>query len=39
VVVKIKTFPVEYGGLIGPIKSRPHFEKGKSGMTGWIDMV
>jgi hypothetical protein len=34
VVVKIKTLPVEDGGLIGPIKYRPHFEKGKLGRTG-----
>jgi hypothetical protein len=33
VVVKIKTCPAEYGGLIGPIKYNPHFEKGKCGRT------
>jgi hypothetical protein len=31
VVVKIKTYPAEDGGLIGPIKSKPHFKKEKSG--------
>jgi hypothetical protein len=34
VAIKIKNFPAEDGGLIGPIKSRPHFEKGKLGRTG-----
>jgi hypothetical protein len=29
--VKINIFPMEDGGLIGPIKYRPHLEKGKSG--------
>jgi hypothetical protein len=29
VVVKIKTCPTEDGGLIGPIKSKTYFEKGK----------
>jgi hypothetical protein len=38
-VVKIKTCPAEYGGLIGPIKSRPHFEKGKSRRTGCRGMA
>jgi hypothetical protein len=33
VVVKIKAFPDEDGGLIGPMKSKPHFEKGKPGRT------
>ena len=33
VVVKIKTCHAEYGVFIGPIKSNPHFEKGKSGRT------
>jgi hypothetical protein len=28
-VVKINTCHVEDGGLIGPIMSKPHFEKGK----------
>jgi hypothetical protein len=32
--IKIKTFPTEDGGLIGPIKSNPHFEKGNFGRTG-----
>jgi hypothetical protein len=31
---KMKTFPFEDGGLIGLIKSRPHFEKGNSGRKG-----
>jgi len=35
VVVKIKTCPAEGGGLIGPIKSKPHFEKGNSGRSGY----
>jgi hypothetical protein len=38
-VVKIKTFPTKDGGLIGLIKSRPHFEKGKSGRTGCKGIV
>jgi hypothetical protein len=38
-VVKIKTFPAEDEGLIGPIKSRPHLEKGKSGRTGCKGMA
>ena len=29
-----KTCPVEDGGLLGPMKSNPYFEKGKSGRTG-----
>jgi hypothetical protein len=33
VVVKIKTYPAKNGGLIGPIMSKPHFEKGNSGRT------
>jgi len=33
-VVKIKTCPAEDGGLIGPINSKPHFEKGKSRREG-----
>jgi hypothetical protein len=37
--VKIKTCPVEDGGLIGPIKSRPHLEKGKLGRTGCKGMA
>ena len=32
--VKIKTFPIEYGELIGPINSKTHFEKGNLGRTG-----
>ena len=37
--IKIKTCPPEEGGLIGPIKSNPHFEKGKSGRTGCNNMA
>jgi hypothetical protein len=29
----MKTCSAEDGGLIGPINSKPHFEKGKSGRT------
>jgi hypothetical protein len=39
VVVKIKTCHAEYGVFIGPIKSNPHFEKGKSGRTSCKGMV
>jgi hypothetical protein len=42
VVVKIKTCLVEDGGLIGPIKSNPHFEKGSLGgqvVTAWLKDV
>jgi hypothetical protein len=39
VVVKIKTCPAEDGGLIGLIKSKPHFEKGKSGRTSCKGIV
>jgi hypothetical protein len=39
VVVKIKTCPVEDGGLIGLINSKPHFEKGNSGRTGCKGMT
>jgi hypothetical protein len=39
VVVKIKTCPAEDGGLIGQIKSKPHFEKGKSRRRGCKGMV
>jgi hypothetical protein len=38
-VFKVKTGPVENGGLIGPIKSNSHFEKGKSGRIGCNGMV
>jgi hypothetical protein len=37
-VVKIKACPVEDGGFIGTINSKPHFEKGKSRRTGCKDM-
>jgi hypothetical protein len=30
----MKIFLAEDGGLIGPINSKPHLEKGKSGRTG-----
>jgi hypothetical protein len=39
VVVKIKTCPSEDGGLIGPIKSKPYFEKGKSKRTSCNSMA
>jgi hypothetical protein len=32
--VKMKICPVEDGGLIKPIKFKPHLEKGKSGSSG-----
>jgi hypothetical protein len=38
VVVKIKIFPREDEGLIGPIKSRLHLEKEKSGRTFYKGM-
>jgi hypothetical protein len=34
VAVRIKICHVEDGELIGPTKSNPHLEKGKSGKTG-----
>ena len=39
VVVKINTCHVEDGGLIGPINSKPHFEKGNSGREGCKGMA
>jgi hypothetical protein len=39
VAVKIKTCPAEDGGLIGPINSKPHFEKGNSGRIGCKGMA
>ena len=38
VAVKIKICHAEDRGLIGPIKSRPHLEKGKSERTGYKGM-
>jgi hypothetical protein len=35
VAVKIETFPAEDRGLIGPINSKPHFEKGNSRRIGF----
>jgi hypothetical protein len=37
--VKIKTCPAGDGGLTGPIKSNPHFEKGEFGRKGCNGMV
>jgi hypothetical protein len=37
--VRIKIFLVEDGGLIGPMKSRPHLEKGKFRRTGCNGIV
>jgi hypothetical protein len=39
VVVKIKICPAEDEGLIGPINSRPHLEKGNFGRTGCEGMA